>query len=182
VYAFTGVHGRSCALTICATIFWVIVDCPRGNPAAMEATMMDGVKPDWLPKGLTYAGGALFGGLIFEFKQMEQAKAFVEAVKERFGLWGQTFDNVDEAAQHTPYPFVLDPPLVLIERVWPEGDAEVTAVKRRFGLTARDIGVYRKEEKKRGWPRRSAAGVTHMLAEGKVEALALYFGGKFVGN
>ena len=68
--------------------------------------MMDDERPDWLPKGLTYAGGVVFGGLIFEFKQMEQAKAFVDAVKERFGLWGQTFDNADVAARHTLYPFV----------------------------------------------------------------------------
>ena len=113
---------------------------------------------------------------------MEQAEAFVDEVKERFSLWGRAFDDADEARLHTLFPFVLQPPVVLIERVWIETATEVTAVKRRFGLTTRDLNVFRKKQRQEGWPPFSAASITDILAEEKIEALALEFGGKFVGN
>jgi hypothetical protein len=118
--------------------------------------------------------------MIFEFKQMEQATAFVAAVKERFGLGGfGPFDDVEEVYRHTLFPFVLDPPVVFIDRVWPETVAEASAVKRRFGLTKRDVDRERKRVEPFGL---NFESVIDILAEGKVEKLALKFGGRCVGT
>jgi hypothetical protein len=55
-------------------------------------------------------------GMIFEFKEMEQAKAFAATVKERFQLDGRVFDNVEEAYRAHTYPFVQKPPVAHIDR------------------------------------------------------------------
>jgi hypothetical protein len=121
--------------------------------------------------------------MIFEFKQMDQAKAFVGAVKERFGLGGLgPFNDADEVYRHTLFPFVLHPPVVFIDRVSPETAAEASAVKRRFGLTTRDVNLERKQGKKEGWRRWSFEDLIHFLAERKVEKLAEEFGGRSVGT
>ena len=55
--------------------------------------------------------------MIFDgFPTMADAEAFVAHVKDRYGLDGQTFDSVDAAMAHDPFPFVLNPPVVHIER------------------------------------------------------------------
>jgi hypothetical protein len=119
--------------------------------------------------------------LIFEFEEMEDAKAFAHAVKKRFGLDGQVFDDADEAGAHSLFPFGLYPPVVLIDRVRPETAAEINAVKLRFGLKARDIDACREEFQPfllDDW--RGCA--TGYVAELRVEALAKDFDGKFVGT
>jgi hypothetical protein len=40
----------------------------------------------------------LTNGMIFEFKEMEQAKAFAAAVKSRFHLDGRVFDDAEAGA------------------------------------------------------------------------------------
>jgi hypothetical protein len=66
--------------------------------------------------------------MIFEFKAMKQAKAFVAAVKKRFHLDGQTFDDADAAQEHDFFPFVQIPPVAHIERV----DGDVAEVQKRL--------------------------------------------------
>ena len=51
-----------------------------------------------------------------EFVTMDDAKAFVAHVKDRYGLDGQTFDSVEAAMEHDPFPFVLTPPIAHIDR------------------------------------------------------------------
>jgi hypothetical protein len=136
------------------------LNAPRGNRAALETAAMS---------------------MIFEFKQMDQAKAFIDAVKERFGLSGLgPFNDADEIYRHTLFPYVLHPPVVFIDRVEPETVAEASAVKRRFGLTKRDIDRYRKKEV--GRHPLSLESVIDILAERKVEKLAEEFGGRWVGT
>jgi hypothetical protein len=118
--------------------------------------------------------------MIFEFKQMKQAKAFIDAVKERFGLDGEgPYNDADEAYRHTLFPYVLHPPVVFIDRVSCNTVAEASAVKRRFGLTRRDVD---RKRRKGGWARISFEIVIESLAERKVEELALKFGVEFVGT
>jgi hypothetical protein len=111
-------------------------------------------------------------GMIFEFKKMKDAKAFASAVKTRFGVDGRVFDDADEAARHHWFPWVQYPPVVHIDRVWPDTEAEARAVVQRFGLTAREINAY-------GF---RFLGAVHCAAEMKVDKLAKEFGGKFVGT
>jgi hypothetical protein len=60
--------------------------------------------------------------LIFEFKQMEDAEAFVREVKERYGLDGQAFAD-EKVYEHAFYPFRIDPPAALVDRLWVDNDA-----------------------------------------------------------
>jgi hypothetical protein len=55
-------------------------------------------------------------GMIFEFKEMEQAKAFAAAVKSLFDLDGRVFDNVEDAYRAHVNPFVQHPPVAHIDR------------------------------------------------------------------
>jgi hypothetical protein len=119
--------------------------------------------------------------MIFEFKQMEQANAFIGAVNERFGLGGLgPFNDADEVYRHTLFPYVLHPPVVFIDRVCSDTVAEASAVKLRFRLTKRDIDRYRKKEV--GRHPLNLESVIDILAERKVEKLAEEFGGEWVGT
>jgi hypothetical protein len=74
--------------------------------------------------------------MIFEFKQMKQAEAFVQEVKERFDLDGRVFDDEEEAYLHDPHPFQVTGLAVHIDRVEIDsGRAEVKKCMKRFGLT-----------------------------------------------
>ena len=56
--------------------------------------------------------------MIFDgFASMEQAEAFVAAVKQQYGLDGQTFADEAEAMEHDPFPWRLDPPIVHVDRM-----------------------------------------------------------------
>jgi hypothetical protein len=93
-------------------------------------------------------------GIIFEFKEMEQAKAFAAAVKKRFGLDGRVFDDAEAAARAHGFPWAQKPPVVHIDRpMWevlakklsllesPEGKAarkaerQIKKMARKFGGT-----------------------------------------------
>jgi hypothetical protein len=102
--------------------------------------------------------------LIFEFDEMKRAEEFVAAVKERFGLDGQTFDDADAAFNHDPFPWVLNPPIVHIDRVpWhPEHEAKM----RKYLSPEQCTGDYR----------------DRVAFEEQVETFATEFGGKFVGT
>jgi hypothetical protein len=55
--------------------------------------------------------------LIFDdFPSRSVAEGFVATVKRSIGLDGQVFDTVQEAFEHDPYPFGLQPPIVHIDR------------------------------------------------------------------
>jgi hypothetical protein len=114
--------------------------------------------------------------MIFEFKEMENAKAFVSELKKRFGLDGQVFDDAKAAAQAADlFPWVQYPPVAHIDRVWADSDAEATEIKHRFGLTARQIEAWRKDTSN------LQIAVT-CAAESKVRKLAVVFGGEFIGT
>jgi hypothetical protein len=124
--------------------------------------------------------------MIFEFPTMAGAEAFVREVKERFGLDGQAFKD-DEIYEHAFYPFKIDPPAALVDRVWAEDAADVTAIKHRFNLTATEIEreaceyqqTFKRANISTEFATRSAA---HLLAEERVDNLAQKFGGKFIGT
>jgi hypothetical protein len=98
-------------------------------------------------------------GMIFEFKEMEQAKAFAEAVKSRFHLDGRVFDDAEAAGRAHMFPWVQYPPVVHVDRPWWELD-----------------------------PRAMPEAAFHeawdkaFKIERQIERLALKFGGKFVGT
>lgn len=63
-------------------------------------------------------------GMIFEFKEMDQAKAFAAAVKEQFDLGSRVFDDAEAAARSHAFPWVQCPPVVHVDRpYWKLGDA-----------------------------------------------------------
>jgi hypothetical protein len=121
--------------------------------------------------------------MIFEFEEMEDAEAFVSAVKTRWDLGGKVFDDGDEANAEAGFPWVLYPPVAVINRVWAHNDDEAIEIKRRFGLTNDEIAGWRKRfpspPDQKAWALASAA---ICLAELKVEELAEEFGGDFVGT
>jgi hypothetical protein len=50
------------------------------------------------------------------FDSMDTARKFVEAVRERFGLDGQTFSSAEAAHEHDRFPWEQEPPIAHIER------------------------------------------------------------------
>jgi hypothetical protein len=120
--------------------------------------------------------------MIFEFKEMGKANGFVAAVKQRFDLDGQAYDDANAAqahdskmghapAGHYSFPWELNAPVALIDRVgFPVDDAAIAQIKQRFGLKRVPTSWHG----------------THInvmcAAEKKVEALARKFGGQFVGT
>jgi len=67
---------------------------------------------------------ACTNGMIFEFKEMEPAKAFAIAVKERFNLDCRVFDNSEDAERVHLNPFGQKAPVVHVDRPYwtlPEG-------------------------------------------------------------
>ena len=80
--------------------------------------------------------------LIFELPSMTSADEFVAAVKTRFGVEAQIFTTNDDAQEHDPFPWVLNPPIVHVDRgygggMYPGGGAEseVEALVLEFGGT-----------------------------------------------
>lgn len=57
-------------------------------------------------------------GMIFEFKEMEQAKAFAAVVKATFNLDSRVFDDAEAAAKAHMFPWEQYPPVVHIDRPW----------------------------------------------------------------
>ncbi len=72
--------------------------------------------------------------LIFDgFPSSNDAEAFVKAVSERFKLEATVFDGQDESDEVDPFPFVLSPPIVLVERPWNETEDVLSVFVRQFG-------------------------------------------------
>ncbi len=60
--------------------------------------------------------------LIFDqFPSTESAEAFVVSVKERFGLDGAVYASQDDSNKDDPFPWRLDPPIVLVDRIDDDG-------------------------------------------------------------
>jgi hypothetical protein len=55
-------------------------------------------------------------GIIFECRDLEQAKAFAAAVKERWGLNSRVFDDAKAAARAHLFPWEQFPPVVHVDR------------------------------------------------------------------
>lgn len=65
--------------------------------------------------------------LIFDyFPNRTAAENFAQEVTSRFGLWAAVFDSQDESNEVDLFPFVLSPPIVLVER----DEAKEEAVER----------------------------------------------------
>ena len=72
--------------------------------------------------------------LIFDaFPTLDNARDFVTAVQQQFGLEGQVFATTAEANAHDPFLFELTPPIVHIDRgrdqggVWVDATADIEA-------------------------------------------------------
>jgi hypothetical protein len=55
-------------------------------------------------------------GSIFEFAELEQARAFAAAVKERWGLDCRIFQDAEEAARAHMFPWEQKAPVVHLDR------------------------------------------------------------------
>src|SRR5262245_35514126 len=66
-------------------------------------------EPDW---------SVFTNGMIFEFKDLDQAKAFAAAVKSKFKLDGRVFTDAEEAERVHMNPCQQFPPVVHIDRPW----------------------------------------------------------------
>jgi len=51
------------------------------------------------------------------FANTERAEGFVAAVKDKYDLEAEVFDTQQESDAVDPFPFVLTPPIVLVERL-----------------------------------------------------------------
>ena len=81
-------------------------------------------------------------GMIFEFKEMDRAKAFAAAVEGRFGLGSRVFDDADEAAKSHAFPFVQNPPVVHVDRpYWKTGipSDETIGIERQIEELAKEF-------------------------------------------
>src|SRR5262245_23711233 len=104
--------------------------------------------------------------LMFDFEEMEDAEAFADELEEQFGKESQVYDIPD------------DVPFVCVDRTLPKNDAEVAAIKQRFGLTDAEITESQKEFAH--WGADATRCAVGYLAEAKIEQLAKEFGGEFV--
>jgi hypothetical protein len=111
-------------------------------------------KPE--PKLLPYT---TTNGMIFEFKEMEQAKAFAAVVKSRFHLDGRVFDDAKAAARAHMSPWEQYPPVVHIDRPWWKLDRR-TMTKEAFD---------------KAWKKA-------FRIERQIEKLVSQFGGEWVGT
>ena len=66
---------------------------------------------------------------------MDAAREFVAAVRERFGLDGQTFSSAEAAHQHDRFPFRQVPP-VLSELGHSRREIRTVACWQRYGYAA----------------------------------------------
>ena len=103
--------------------------------------------------------------MIFEFEKMEDAEAFVSAVKVRWNLGGKVFDDGDGV-------------IAFIDRVWAENDAEAAEIKRRFGLTDDEIAGWQKRfPRPPEWKTKALAGATRKEPPRKREPIGfVHFG------
>lgn len=72
--------------------------------------------------------------LIFDsFPTRERAEAFVAAVRSQ-GRIANVYDSQDESNAADPFPFILRPPIVLVERLSGYvGEREIEAMVRGYG-------------------------------------------------
>ena len=73
--------------------------------------------------------------MVFAFADIKKAREFAAAVKQRYGLDGQVFDDADEAHEHDYFPWVQVPPIVHIDRASLETETEVERLVNQYGGT-----------------------------------------------
>jgi len=121
--------------------------------------------------------------MIFKFKEMNQAEAFVAAVNDRFNLDGRTFDDAEAAHAHDCFPWQQDGPIAHIDRVWDCDNADdITALQRQFDIKPDEIVGLIGLRPIRAFPEITELGATQIVAEEKVERLAKAFEGTFLGT
>jgi hypothetical protein len=109
-----------------------------------------------LPEPMTGAWADKTFGMIFEFKDLEKAKAFATEVWEKYNLGGRVFDNAEDAEHAHVFPWVQEPPVAHIDRACTPSWLSPGMYKIIQGM-ARNL-------------------------EDKIEKLAEQFGGKYIGN
>jgi len=100
--------------------------------------------------------------MIFDgFDSMDAAGEFVAAVRERFGLDGQTFSSAEAAHQHDRFPFRQMPPIAHIDRPDEHDKRQIDVFDVRTFMNTTD-----------DW----------LATEAAVEELVSEFGGEFIGT
>jgi hypothetical protein len=138
------------------------------------------------------------GGMIFEFKTMQQAHAFAAAVKRVFDLDSRVFDDVEAAERSHHYPFVQEPPVVHVDRpTWgiPFQLPKTRAVDRKVDAQLAEMRGWdanwpklrqmmiekglEESSERNPYQRKDAE---QMVAEELISDMAEEFGGSFVGT
>ena len=72
--------------------------------------------------------------IIFDqFPDQEHANKFAAHVRDTLGRTSFVYDSQVESNKHDPFPFQLQPPIVLVERAaTPEKESEITALVENF--------------------------------------------------
>jgi hypothetical protein len=78
--------------------------------------------------------------LIFDgFPSKEKAEAFVSNIREKFGLNGLVFDDVETAMEHDVFPYELNVPIVHIDRPDMYRD-DALKIERRIQQSVKQFG------------------------------------------
>jgi hypothetical protein len=81
--------------------------------------------------------------LIFDqFPSRNQAEAFAKATTKNFGLNATVYDSQEESNRIDPFPFHLEPPIVLVDRPWLRDCEKSLAIEAAVEKT---VGDYKGE-------------------------------------
>jgi hypothetical protein len=79
--------------------------------------------------------------LVFDcFPSMRDAEAFVAHVAARFGLGAQVYASQVESDRDDFFPSVLDPPIVLVDRLELDDVDAIVEAEERVGASVADFG------------------------------------------
>jgi hypothetical protein len=128
--------------------------------------------------------------LIFDsFPSAQQARKFAATVKKRYGLRGLVVCDEADVAKldiftRTHLGGFWEPilPVVHIERVDVDSPADIPAIKKRFGLTNKEVTGTEVYTRSDGSTWTDAETNTAVAAERRVEDLAKEFGCTFLGT
>jgi hypothetical protein len=71
--------------------------------------------------------------LIFhKFKSRRKAEAYADAVTAKYKRWTNVYDTQEESNEVDPFPFLLRPPIVLVDRLGVDDDLETELEIEQF--------------------------------------------------
>jgi hypothetical protein len=125
--------------------------------------------------------------MLFESEEMAKAEAFVAECKRRYSLNGQTFDSDEASKEQHSFPWVLDPPIVHIDRVEDPEPGELAEMQSLYGLDPMEKKTKVEEIARKYYETLNddfeATQIAYSCAaERKIRQLAEAFGGAFVGT